>query len=356
MFPVLPYTFAGSAPRLSSDVNSNFQYIVNFLNQGASGTVDGGVQHDNFALNTSALNFAVSGVNALTCTFSSNRSTIPVVNILSTADINDAPFYVSAAGSGTVFDLIPSSQAVGLEAKTSGTGAALEITVNTAAIGIQRQLAAPVVPLTVTGTNGGAFYGAFASLPAGQPGAVTYDTTSNKLKWYDSQASQWKTPQPNWVEGEISETGGTLAVTGTITSTKLGPPNIYFGSGDIPDNSSTSFPASPTHSVTFTKTAAHTTLLCTLTGIDAIGGGRNTGATRTDYLDIGIFVNGTLMRSVPLMTRGVVGSDSRVFLAFYAPIGGVAAGAVTVDMRIRKGNANSGTAYLTGAVLQVIEL
>jgi hypothetical protein len=356
MLPVLPYVFAGSAPRLSSEVNNNFQYIVNFLNQGASGTVDGGVQHDNFALNASALNFAVSGVNALTCTFSANRNTVPVVNILSTVNINDAPFYVSAAGSGTIFDLIPSSQAVGLEAKTSGTGAALEIAVDTAAIGIQRQLAAPVVPLTVTGTNAGAFYGAFATLPSGTQGAVTYDTTSNKLKWYDAQAAQWKNAQSGWIEGEITETGGALAVTGTVTPTKLGPPNIYFGSGDIPDNSSTSFPASPTHSVTFTKAVAHTTLLCTLTGTGVFGGGRNTGATRTDYLDIGIFVNGTLTQSIPLMTRGVAGADSMVFLAFYAPIGSVAAGTVTVDMRIRKGNSNSGTAYLSGAVLQVVEL
>jgi hypothetical protein len=213
-----------------------------------------------------------------------------------------------------------------------------------------------VVPLTVTGTNGGAFYGAFATLPAGQPGAVTYDTTSNKLKWYDAQAAQWKNAQSGWIEGEITETGGALAVTGTVTSTKLGPPNIYFGSGDIPDNSSTSFPASPTHSVTFTKTATHTTLLCTITGSDAFGGGRNTGSTRTDYLDIGIFVDGTLKRSIPLMTRGVAGNDSLVFLAFYAPIDGIAAGTVTVDMRIRKGNSGSGTVYLTGAVLQVIEL
>jgi hypothetical protein len=212
------------------------------------------------------------------------------------------------------------------------------------------------VPLTVTGTNGGAFYGAFASLPAGQPGAVTYDTTSNKLKWYDAQAAQWKNAQSGWIEGEITETGGALAVTGIVTSTKLGPPNIYFGSGNIPDNSSTSFPASPTHSVTFTKTASHTVLLCTLAGTDAYGGGRNTGAVRTDYIDIGIFVNGTLMRSIPLMTRGVAGKDSTVFLAFYAPISAVAAGTVTVDLRIRKGNSNSGTVYLAGAVLQVIEL
>jgi hypothetical protein len=353
VIPVIPYIFTGLAPRLSSEVNSNFQYIVNFLNQGASGTVDGGVQHDNFALNASALNFAVSGVNALTCTFSSNRSTIPVVNVLSTVNTNDAPFYVAAAGSGTVFDLIPSSQAVGLEAKTSGTGAALEIAVNTAALGIQRQLAAPVVPLTVTGTNGGAFYGAFATLPAGQPGAVTYDTATNRLKAY---GSAWANVQTNWVAGEISESAGAVAVTGTVNSSKLGPVGVYQATGTIADNSGTGFPGTASHSVTFTKVAAHTTLLCSVVGIDAVAGGRNTGGNRTDHIVFGIYVNNTLKRSIPFMVDGPSGQDTRVALAFVEPLDGIAAGSVTVDLRIRKGSSGSGAAYWTNGVLQVQEL
>jgi hypothetical protein len=213
-----------------------------------------------------------------------------------------------------------------------------------------------VVPLTVTGTNGGAFYGAFASLPAGQPGAVTYDTTSNRLKWYDAQATQWKNAQSGWGINEITEIGGALAVTGTVSSTKLGPPNIYFGSGDIPDNSSTSFPASPTHSVTFTKEVAHTTLLCTITGTNVIGGGRQNGNTQNNSLTLGIFVNGTLRRLIPFVLPTIGGSDSPAFLAFYAPINNVPVGLVTVDLRIRKGSASSAPAFLTGAVLQVIEI
>jgi hypothetical protein len=356
MLPVLPYTFVGSSPRLSSEVNSNFQYIVNFLNQGASGTVDGGVQHDNFALNSSVLNFAVSGVNALTCTFSANRSTVPVVSILSTADTNDAPFYVSAApGTGSVLNLAPSNQAVGLEAKTSGIGAALEIVVSTSGTGIRRSLASSVVPLTVTGINSGAFYGAFATLPTGQSGAVTYDTTDNRLKWYDNGVFGWRNVQAGWGINEITEIGGALAVTGTVSSTKLGPPNIYFGSGTIANNSSTDFPANASHSVTFTKTAAHTTLLCTLSGTNVAGGGL-AGGSQTNYLVLGIFVNGVLRRTIPLMHPSIGGDDSAAFLAFYAPIDGVSAGTVTVDLRIRKGTTGSATVYLTGATLQVIEL
>jgi hypothetical protein len=101
---------------------------------------------------------------------------------------------------------------------------------------------------------------------------------------------------------------------------------------------------------------AHTILLCTITGTNVIGGGRQNGNIQNNSLTLGIFVNGTLRRLIPFVLPTIGGSDSPAFLAFYAPINNVPAGLVTVDLRIRKGSASSAPAFLTGAVLQVIEI
>lgn len=359
MTPSLPYAVVAGATRSSAETNANFAAMVTYLNQGQGGTIDAGIQADSFGLNTSPLTFSLTNTKALDITFSSLRDNRQLIGITSSVATSGVLVSFALTGTGVAgVRLNASSGALGLNVTHAGTGAALALTVPAAASAVVRTGTSTTAPLVVTSTGNGAVYGAFATgaLPAVSNGALGYDTTL-KLPVF-RKAGAWQNAALDWfTDSSISASTGSLVAypsNAQFSVAKWAAKTVHAATGTVSDNSGTSFPGSSTQTCTFTKAIANSTLLVMLSGTH---GSRDSGGTTPGEIVVGIYneTTNTLLGSVSDRYDMTSGLDGRGRAGGVVPISGVAAGAVTLGLRIRRGSTGSSAVYWNGT-FRVVEM